>query len=124
MEYFSAVQAYLHSDYDQYYASLAASASASAQATPAGLSLPGSADFDDAIDDEEDVKPSIEYLDSLNDYRKRSRSIEDDGANQVNKLPRTGDILPGVPGSSIPAEDVPMDDEKPPQDDPMVSGTL
>lgn len=67
--------------YDQYYASLAASSAAvSAQATPSGLSLPGSSDFGDvAFEEEEDRKPSVEYLDSLNDYRKRSRSREDVG---------------------------------------------
>ncbi|EIW78414.1 hypothetical protein CONPUDRAFT_138702 [Coniophora puteana RWD-64-598 SS2] len=55
--------------YDQYYASLAASNAASTQATPSG---PGS-------DEEEEQKPNIQYLDSLNDYRKRSRSREDEG---------------------------------------------
>ena len=75
--------------YDQYYASLAAaSAGPSAQATPTatgvGSSSSGSPSFsmpqvnDD--DDEEDKKPNVEYLDSLNAYRKRSRSQEDVGA--------------------------------------------
>ncbi|KAF4583422.1 TFIIE alpha subunit family protein [Pleurotus pulmonarius] len=75
--------------YDQYYASLAASASASAQATPSATSAPWS-DFGDAgNDEEEDVKPSVEYLDSLNDYRKRSRSREDEGAATKSKLAKT-----------------------------------
>ncbi|KAH9924074.1 TFIIE alpha subunit-domain-containing protein [Fomitopsis serialis] len=70
--------------YDQYYASLAASAATSARATPAMLTLDG-----DFGDEEEEVKPSLEYLDSLNGYRKRSRSREDvdDGMSSV-KTPR------------------------------------
>ncbi|THV04702.1 hypothetical protein K435DRAFT_826772 [Dendrothele bispora CBS 962.96] len=74
--------------YDQYYASLAASAAASAQATPSGLSAPGSSDFDE-FGEEEDRKPSIEYLNSLNDYRKRSRSQEDEGSAGRNKIVKT-----------------------------------
>jgi transcription initiation factor TFIIE subunit alpha len=59
--------------YDQYYASLAASNAVSSQNTPkSGL---GSEEFE-----EEEQKPSVQYLDSLNDYRKRSRSKEDEGA--------------------------------------------
>ncbi|KAF8230306.1 hypothetical protein L208DRAFT_1423853 [Tricholoma matsutake] len=70
--------------YDQYYASLAA---ASATATPSGLSLPGSSDFGDlAYDDDEDRKPNVEYLDSLNDYRKRSRSAEDIEGGAKSKM--------------------------------------
>lgn len=70
--------------YDQYYASLAASAAPS-QGTPALVN--GGSDFGE--DEEEDVKPSVEYLDSLNDYRKRSRSREDvDGGLATPKTPR------------------------------------
>ncbi|KAI0918341.1 hypothetical protein AcV5_002350 [Taiwanofungus camphoratus] len=70
--------------YDQYYASLAASAVPS-QDTPGMFSM--SSDFGDG--EEEDVKPSIEYLDSLNDYRKRSRSLEDvDGGVGTPKMAR------------------------------------
>ncbi|KAK7047322.1 hypothetical protein VNI00_006553 [Paramarasmius palmivorus] len=73
--------------YEQYYASLAASAAASAQATPSGLSAPGSSDFDNGEEEEEeDKKPSVEYLNSLNDYRKRSRSHEDEGSAGKTKL--------------------------------------
>jgi transcription initiation factor TFIIE subunit alpha len=43
------------------------------------LGAPGSEDFGEE-DEEEDRKPSVQYLDSLNDYRKRSRSKEDEGA--------------------------------------------
>lgn len=66
--------------YDQYYASLAASNAVSSQNTPrSGL---GSEEFE-----EEEQKPSVQYLDSLNDYRKRSRSKEDEGAAST-KLPK------------------------------------
>ncbi|KAG7094953.1 hypothetical protein E1B28_005754 [Marasmius oreades] len=71
--------------YEQYYASLAASAAASAVATPSGLSLPGSSDFDNLEEEEEDRKPTTEYLNSLNDYRKRSRSGEDVGSSGKTK---------------------------------------
>ena len=39
-------------------------------------------------DEEEDKKPNIEYLDSLNAYRKRSRSAEDVGAASKVKQPK------------------------------------
>lgn len=61
--------------YDQYYASLAASS----QPTP--ILETGGSDFGE---EEEDVKPSIEYLNSLNEYRKRSRSTEDVGFPNSN----------------------------------------
>ncbi|KAG1786838.1 TFIIE alpha subunit-domain-containing protein [Suillus plorans] len=65
---------------DQYYASLAASNAVSSQNTPrSGL---GSEELE-----EDDQKPSVQYLDSLNDYRKRSRSKEDEGA-AATKLPK------------------------------------
>ncbi|KAI0628573.1 TFIIE alpha subunit-domain-containing protein [Trametes polyzona] len=61
--------------YDQYYASLAA-----------GEQTPGMNGFAE----EEDVKPSVEYLDSLNEYRKRSRSRDDVGTGgSTPKMPRT-----------------------------------
>ncbi|KAI0683872.1 TFIIE alpha subunit-domain-containing protein [Cytidiella melzeri] len=62
--------------YDQYYASLTGSSGPTESMTPAaiGISKLG--------EEEEDVKPSIEYLDSLNDYRKRSRSAEDVGQDR------------------------------------------
>jgi len=57
--------------YDQYYASLAASATPSTQHTPDGeFSTPGF---------EEDRKPPVQYLDSLNEHNKRSRSVENEG---------------------------------------------
>lgn len=85
--------------YDQYYASLAASsAAASAQATPTATghqssSSSNSPDF--THDDDRDEKPNVQYLDSLNAYRKRSRSQEDVGAAskikqaKVDELPST-----------------------------------
>ncbi|KZT69099.1 hypothetical protein DAEQUDRAFT_750949 [Daedalea quercina L-15889] len=69
--------------YDRYYESLAASAVNSSQTTPAMVTL--GSDFGE----EEDVKPSVEYLDSLNHYNKRSRSREDvDGGLSSAKTPR------------------------------------
>ncbi|TFK34509.1 hypothetical protein BDQ12DRAFT_689715 [Crucibulum laeve] len=91
--------------YDQYYASLAASTSlnSSAQATPTtGFSQSDFGDFPPSSlpppdDDEEDKKPNVEYLDSLNEYRKRSRSTEDIGESGRGKLLRVGE--PGVNGN-------------------------
>jgi len=83
----------LASVYDQYYASLAASSTAaSAQATPTATGVPSSSnspDFGNSHlyeDDDEDKKPNVEYLDSLNAYRKRSRSQEDVGSADKIKL--------------------------------------
>jgi len=68
--------------YDQYYARLAASSAPSSD-TPGLISM--GSDFGD--DDEEEVKPTIQYLDSLNDYRKRSRSHDDvDGGSATPKM--------------------------------------
>ncbi|KAH9923017.1 TFIIE alpha subunit-domain-containing protein [Amylocystis lapponica] len=69
--------------YDQYYARLAASSAPSSLQDTPGLVSMGS----DFGDDDDDVKPSIEYLDSLNAYRKRSRSREDvDGGHATPKI--------------------------------------
>ncbi|EIM89126.1 uncharacterized protein STEHIDRAFT_154810 [Stereum hirsutum FP-91666 SS1] len=58
--------------YDQYYASLAASAAPSASQTPSIF----------PIDDfEEDKKPNVDYLDYMNEFKKRSRSSEDVGGD-------------------------------------------
>jgi transcription initiation factor TFIIE subunit alpha len=82
--------------YDQYYASLAASSAAtSTQPTPTATGVPSSSnspDFPNSHlndDDEEDRKPNVEYLDSLNAYRKRSRSQEDVGSADKIKLAKT-----------------------------------
>jgi len=69
--------------YDQYYASLAASAAPSTQHTPSG-------EFSVLGDFEEDRKPNIEYLDALNEYNKRSRSVEDEGGEAERKQARVG----------------------------------
>ncbi|KAI6029560.1 hypothetical protein PISMIDRAFT_28712 [Pisolithus microcarpus 441] len=58
--------------YEQYYASLAASNAASAQATPPAFA-------NEELGGEEDIKPTIRQLDLLNEFRKRSRSVEDEG---------------------------------------------
>ncbi|KAJ7070342.1 TFIIE alpha subunit-domain-containing protein [Mycena belliarum] len=109
--------------WDQYYASL----ENSAQATPTGLSAPGSSDFGDLnAEEEEDVKPSVEYLDSLNEYRKRSRSHE--GADAANKVPKVEDGFGGATGHlnvfELPADvvpDVPVTQEPAePMEDPTV----
>ena len=84
--------------YDQYYASLAASSTAaSALATPTGTGVPSSSsnspDFPNSHlydDDDEDKKPNVEYLDSLNAYRKRSRSQEDVGSAEKIKMAKIG----------------------------------
>ncbi|KAJ7171666.1 TFIIE alpha subunit-domain-containing protein [Mycena crocata] len=110
--------------WDSYYASL----ESSAQVTPT-LSAPGSSDFGDLnVDEEEDIKPSVEYLDSLNEYRKRSRSHEN-GADTANKLPKTEDIggfglggTNGAPSAEV-IPDVPMPEEpqaEEPREDPIV----
>lgn len=79
---------FLSSDYDQYYASLAASAAPSTQHTPPG-------EFSSVLGDfEEDRKPNIEYLDSLNEHNKRSRSVED-GGDAERKQARVGLLADG-----------------------------
>ncbi|KAJ7645502.1 TFIIE alpha subunit-domain-containing protein [Mycena polygramma] len=103
--------------WDQYYASL----ENSAQATPTGLSAPGSSDF--GGDDEEDIKPSVEYLDSLNEYRKRSRSHE--GADTPNKLQKAeetnGWSNGNLNGAVEVVPDVAMREEiEEPREDPIV----
>ncbi|KAH8998756.1 hypothetical protein EDB86DRAFT_3145866 [Lactarius hatsudake] len=97
--------------YDQYYASLAASAAPSTQHTPSG-------EFSVLGDFEEDRKPNIEYLDSLNEHNKRSRSAEDDGAHAdrtavaERKLARVvgwGQMANGeVPVNGVPVDGKPM----------------
>jgi len=105
--------------YDQYYASLAASSSSvpSAQDTPS-INLSLGDDFGDLPDEEEDTKPSVEYLNSLNDYRKRSRSAEDEGRAGKKMAKTESDVANLV-------EDVTMAvdndaSEAPPEDDPIV----
>ncbi|PPR00759.1 hypothetical protein CVT24_000784 [Panaeolus cyanescens] len=92
--------------YDQYYASLAASTAV----TPTGYTYSaGGSHSDSPVGDditfsngtrfeEEDKKPNIDYLDSLNAYRKRSRSQEDvggEGKEKVAKLNGTNGVANG-----------------------------
>jgi transcription initiation factor TFIIE subunit alpha len=113
--------------YDQYYASLAASS----QPTP--VLETGGSDFGE---EEEDVKPSIEYLNSLNEYRKRSRSTEDIGFPSSNSGKKVVKVGYNAPGSGpIIASTTPMLEalvkEQPPDagvpsltgQDPIVYGT-
>ena len=113
-------------DYDHYYASLANSAAPSAQNTP-------SADFAFTTDDfDEDRKPDVDYLDSLNEYRKRSRSREDEGdaerkiaktANGVNGVVNGVNGHSGVNGSAMEPEGVSrIGDEEAIEDDPIMLG--
>jgi len=114
--------------YDQYYASLAASAAPSTQHTPSG-------EFSVLGDFEEDKKPNIEYLDSLNEHNKRSRSVENESDDAERKQARVSDgggggwglgqqvqengeqqeHLPmnGVESSGLNAQDVMLADEDP-----------
>ena len=117
-------------DYDQYYASLAASTVPSTQHTPSG-------EFSVLGDFEEDRKPNIEYLDSLNEHKKRSRSLEEDAAEvdsaAERKLARVvgwdqgqaanGDVAggSGMAGAAAGA-DVDVGGDAPPEDDPSVYG--
>jgi hypothetical protein len=62
---------------------LAASAAPSTQHTPDGeFSTPGF---------EEDRKPHVEYLDSLNEHNKRSRSVENEGDAERKQARVSGD---------------------------------
>lgn len=120
-------------DYDQYYASLAASATASTTGTPSGLGVSNGDEFGEN-DDDDDRKPSVEYLDSLNDYRKRSRSREDVGTpkSKIAKISESRDTHAHetrVNGDSngnghfhVPEVAEPVVDETKPADDPIVYG--
>lgn len=79
-----------NTDYDQYYASLAASADPSASQTPLPLGV-----------DEEDQKPNVDYLDYVNNFNKRSRSAEDIGGDG-RKVPKVDEVVTnGVNGHGI-----------------------
>jgi len=97
--------------YDQYYASL----EASNQQTP--VMDPSGSDFGE---EEEDVKPSIEYLNSLNEYRKRSRSADDVGVSTSSSGKKVAKVDLGQPPA--PVSGVPIEIEMvSPGDDPLVS---
>lgn len=99
-------------DYEQYYASLAASNAASAQATPSGL---GSEDLDS---EEEPKHPNQHHTVALNGYRKRSRSQDEEGA-AVKKLARLDPEPPHLNGLGHRATGTGRGD-----DDPLVSGMV
>jgi transcription initiation factor TFIIE subunit alpha len=127
--------------YEQYYASLAAtpnpgSAPTSTMPTPSGTQP---SDYGLDLDEEEDRKPSIKMLESLSEYRKRSRSIEDVGsAPKTPKIAKTdsnssvaglangfSDHLPAqfaTPEFVAPVEPEPHMYAQPPADDPLVYG--
>jgi transcription initiation factor TFIIE subunit alpha len=111
-------------DYDQYYASLAASGSSNGTPAMAGAG----SDFGD---EEEDIKPNIEYLNSLNDYRKRSRSQEDNGLVDTKRLRGSSSDVHANGVASIDEGDVDEDMEGvppapsadgPPSEDTIVYG--
>lgn len=106
-----------YADYDQYYATLAASTGP----TPA-VPTPR----DDFADEEEDVKPSLEYLDSLNEHNKRSRSFDDvDGTFDSVKTPRLNGYESVYEMSPVGFPTVvPAEEEGALADEPMVNGTL
>ena len=95
-------------------------------------------------DFEEDRKPNIEYLDSLNEHNKRSRSAEDEGVDAdgagaaerklarvvgwgqgqaaMNGAVEAGSLVAGA-AAGVADTDVGVDvDAPPPEDDPMVYG--
>ena len=87
--------------------------------------------YGDFGDDEEDVKPSVEYLNSLGDYRKRSRSADDVGSPGPVKTPKINGL--STPngfskGELSPAAETPIvvdsggDIQSASADDPMVMG--
>lgn len=84
------------------------------------MSAPGSSDFDDFGNEEEDHKPSVEYLDSLNDYRKRSRSREDEGDNGRSKVLKVEEPMQPFTNGNGEAVNSQMTAE----DDPPVLGML
>jgi transcription initiation factor TFIIE subunit alpha len=111
-------------DYDQYYASLAASSAPSTRDTPSALGGPGS----DEGDGEEERKPSVQYLDSLNEYRKRSRSEKDEEGLGLKKIAKFSDALNGDESSSdslvTPDQEMADGGEEPEQEGPVVHGSF
>jgi transcription initiation factor TFIIE subunit alpha len=104
----------------------------SARATPSA-SAPASSEYGDLNnDEEEEQKPSVEYLDSLNDYRKRSRSRENEGVKRTKQAKLEDEHVNGfAPGPVQPngfTDARPVADEElspaPLMDDPIVYGTF
>jgi transcription initiation factor TFIIE subunit alpha len=120
----------------------ASSAAVPTQPTPTTQSALGSSDSGDfGYDEEEDRKPSVQYLDSLNAYRKRSRSHEDVGSTAKIKQVKI-DVTEGMYGIGngvgvvingyTPENGIEVEQDAVkvgdavllPEDDPMVYGTL
>ena len=84
--------------------------------------------FSEFGDEEEDVKPSIEQLNSLSEYRKRSRSVEDVGSPGPVKTPKiNGMTTPNgfVSQEIAAAPETVVEEEVNPglAEDPLVMGT-
>lgn len=86
--------------------------------------------FSEFGEEEEDVKPSVEYLNSLGDYRKRSRSAEDVGSAGPVKTPKLNGLSTpnGFASQELePQTPIVLEEEEPkavPTDDPMILGRL
>lgn len=113
--------------YDRYYASLAAASTPGSSV----VSVAPTPNYSMA-DEDEDRKPNVEYLQSLNEYRKRSRSREDVGAGaKTPKITRT-DSLASFPEETVvhsismdvDVQDVLLEDGGAPEDGPLVHGTF
>ena len=83
--------------------------------------------MNDFAAEEEDVKPNVEYLDSLNEYRKRSRSRDDVGTGaSTPKMPRTEEHMEIQEGAALPGAEVHVNGvngDASAEDDPIVYGT-
>jgi transcription initiation factor TFIIE subunit alpha len=81
---------------------------------------PGGSDFGE---EEEDVKPSIEYLNSLNEYHKRSRSTDDVGVSTSSSGKKVARMDLNTQPPAPVLEDVAMEMETQiTGDDPLVYG--
>ncbi|TFK26129.1 hypothetical protein FA15DRAFT_667806 [Coprinopsis marcescibilis] len=111
--------------YDNYYANLVAATSTSTSASPSIVATPNINMSSEFGEDDEDRKPSIEYLDSLSDHRKRSRSLEDvgSGGSKTPKMLKT-ENLPTFPepsnGYNGVLEEEPVQQNVTSAQDPMV----
>jgi transcription initiation factor TFIIE subunit alpha len=76
------------------------------------------------VEEDEDIKPNVEYLNSLNDYRKRTRSEEESESveERTRKVAKTA-VDEALFGGDHPEDNV-EDGSAPPDDDPIVYGTL
>lgn len=92
--------------YDRYYASLAA-ASTPASAAGSVAATPSFTMNSEYGEEEEDRKPNIDYLDSLNGFSKRSRSVEDVGGGgaRTPKMAKTEGLTAFTESSSLHMDD-------------------